>query len=79
MGCLGGKCRVISFKEDTTIRPNLLSGIIRKEKGLEGYSSIICTITEDKDITYECFLTSDGEVFVLSDGLIFKVLKDERI
>lgn len=77
MGCLGGKCSVIAFKGYTTIRPNLLNGIVRKEKGLEGYCSVVCTIA--KDDIHEWFLTSDGELFVLSDGLIFKVLKDERI
>ena len=70
MGCLGGKCRAISP------RPNILNGITRIN-GLEGYCSVVCTIAEND--THELFLTSDGEFFVLSDGLIFKVLKDERI
>lgn len=71
MGCLGGKCRVIPS------RFGILNGSAKAEKSLEGYCSVVCTIAND-DI-HEWFLTSDGELFVLSDGLIFKVLKDERI
>lgn len=71
MGCLGGKCRVISS------RFGILNGSAKIEKSLEGYCSVVCTIAEND--THEWFLTSDGYLFVLSNGLIFKVLKDERI
>lgn len=67
MGCIGGNCRVMSPK------PNNLNGTTRI-KGLEGHCSVICTIAED--YTHELFLTSESEVFVFSDGLIFKVLKN---